>query len=127
MIGHADRSPEVLCHSPFALSPVTSNTQMSMNWVRGVTFMTTALPCKQKETSFVIQCLHTYAVGCLAFLKVLERICEKGLLNPPITVGNTEFMHMLICFFNHSSSIQYILDTFNQALSSTPKTQKQKL
>lgn len=42
-------SPKVPCHSPFALPPVTANTQMSVNWVRGVTFVTAALPCNQKK------------------------------------------------------------------------------
>lgn len=39
----------VLCYSPFTLSPVTAHTQVSVNRVGGIAFMTAALSCKQKE------------------------------------------------------------------------------
>lgn len=121
-------SPKALCHSPFALPPVTANTQMSVNWVRGVTFVTAALPCNQKETSFVIHCLYTYTgfLGSLILLKVLGKTCEKGNRTPWL-LWVARLVFPLICVFNHSPSAYYSLDMFNQALSPTPETQRQKV
>lgn len=45
--------PAVLCHLPFTLSPVTAHTQVPVNWVRGVAFMTAALSCKHRENTLV--------------------------------------------------------------------------
>lgn len=45
--------PNVLCHSPFTLSPVTAHTQVSVNRVRGIAFMTAALSCQQKEKTIL--------------------------------------------------------------------------
>lgn len=47
--------PNVLCHSPFTLSPVTAHTQVSVNWVWGIAFMTAALSCKQKEKNKLVK------------------------------------------------------------------------
>lgn len=52
MVSHCPR-PNALCHSPFTLSPVTAHTEMPVNWVRGVAFVTAALSCKQKEKMFL--------------------------------------------------------------------------
>lgn len=118
-------SPEVPCHSPFALPPVTANTQMSVNWVRGVTFVTTALPCNQKETSFVIHCLYTYTVFLVLLFcwKFWERLVKKGTVSPtPWLLWVEQLMYPLICVFNHSPSAYYSLDTFSQAQSYTRDT-----